>query len=155
MFLGCFHSFTFWYISVTDLIQTTETVSLLHFFLFPRWLVKHTCPVLANYFRDSSTMQHTFLLATLKIFKYQSNIETVTSPSGNIFIGHWRSEDYSATNDVIYRSKVSWQSRLKTRSSMLETIENRESRIETLVELFEDRERILEETIISSKQNRS
>lgn len=50
----------------------------------------------------------------------------------NIFIGHWRSEDYSATNDVIYRSKVSWQSRLKTRSSMLETIENRESRIEDL-----------------------
>ena len=132
MFLGYFHSFTFWYIDVTDLIQTTETVSLLHFFLFPRWHVKHTYPVMANYFRDSSTMQHTFLLVTWWFLRISQILRQLHLHLSNIFIGHWRSEDYSATNDVIYRSKVSWQSRLKTRSSMLETIENRESRIEDL-----------------------
>ena len=132
MFLGYFHSFTFWYIDVTDLIQTTETVSLLHFFLFPRWHVKHTYPLWQIILEIHLQCSTPFYLSPWWFLRISQILRQLHLHLSNIFIGHWRSEDYSATNDVIYRSKVSWQSRLKTRSSMLETIENRESRIEDL-----------------------
>ena len=58
------------------------------------------------------------------------------------------------TSQLQYRSKESWHSRLETRiyrksriGARVSSIKNRESRIETLVEIFEDLDDSFEETI--------
>ena len=55
---------------------------------------------------------------------------TGTKFHGEIYLGH----------RVQYRADVSWQSRLETRSSILEAIENRVSRFEARVSSFEFRD---------------